>query len=203
MNGATGTDLRSGTEWHREAFSHAAAAATWDTFLEARLPPVVYVCDETTDVVFPPGCATSPAHRASFERAETHDPGPVLASGRVIGFALCGSEGSAWTRAQAVGARLAQRAAVHVGPDATYGGGWLAVGPPAATKRATVARWCAANGVAPADVVALGDGGNDLELLGWAGTSVAVRGSVCAQAGADHVIAPPSDGGWASVLDLR
>ncbi|MGH8881781.1 MAG: HAD family hydrolase, partial [Stackebrandtia sp.] len=42
------------------------------------------------------------------------------------------------------------------------------------SKAATLARWCAARGVAASEVVAFGDMPNDVPLLRWAGRSYAV-----------------------------
>lgn len=42
------------------------------------------------------------------------------------------------------------------------------------SKASTLARCCAERGIAPAEVVAFGDMPNDLEMLGWAGTSYAM-----------------------------
>lgn len=52
-----------------------------------------------------------------------------------------------------------------------------------------------------ADVVAVGDGLNDLEMLEYAGTAVAVAGGdPRVLAAADHVTAPPAEGGVAAVF---
>lgn len=203
MNGAVGTDVPGGREWHRRAFSAEEAATLWRSLDAARLRPVVYVCDANTDVVIPAHCATSPAHLAGFARPVPADPRAPMAAGTVIAFALCGIDGDAWARAESVAHALASQASVHLGPDATFGGGWLAIAPKAVTKRTAVERWCIARGIAASEVLAVGDGGNDEALLAWAGVSVAVRGSACARAGADHVIPPPDEGGWAQLLELR
>lgn len=42
------------------------------------------------------------------------------------------------------------------------------------SKASTLARWCAARGIGPEQVVAFGDMPNDLPMLTWAGTSYAV-----------------------------
>ncbi|MEM1415593.1 MAG: HAD family hydrolase [Myxococcota bacterium] len=202
MNGAVGTDLRTGEEWHRCAFTAAQAATLWEQLTAAALRPVVYVCDRTTDVILPEGCSTSAAHYRHFPVGAPVDPRPWMDSGRIIGFALCGVRGDVARRAEGVARQLMASAEVHVGPDATYGGLWLAIGPRAATKETAVAAWCTARGLSSGGVLAVGDGGNDLGLLAWAGLSVAVRGSACAAVGADALIDPPSTGGWAQLLEL-
>ncbi|MQY12793.1 Sugar phosphatase YidA [Streptomyces sp. RB5] len=42
------------------------------------------------------------------------------------------------------------------------------------SKASTLARWCAARGITPAEVIAFGDMPNDLGMLTWAGTSYAM-----------------------------
>ena len=52
--------------------------------------------------------------------------------------------------------------------------GVLELGPPGVDKASTLAAWCAARGIAAADVVAFGDMPNDIPMLRWAGRSWAV-----------------------------
>ena len=53
-------------------------------------------------------------------------------------------------------------------------------------------------GVAPGDIIGVGDGHNDLEMLAFAGTAVVVEGAPAeVLALADHVIAPPERAGLA------
>jgi Cof subfamily protein (haloacid dehalogenase superfamily) len=50
----------------------------------------------------------------------------------------------------------------------------LEISGPGVSKASTLARCCAERGIAPEEVVAFGDMPNDLEMLGWAGTSYAM-----------------------------
>ncbi|WP_300078583.1 HAD family hydrolase [Propioniciclava sp.] len=54
---------------------------------------------------------------------------------------------------------------------------WLDIAPHGVDKAHGLARVCARAGVAAADVLALGDGRNDIEMLAWAGRGVAMGGS--------------------------
>jgi hydroxymethylpyrimidine pyrophosphatase-like HAD family hydrolase len=66
-----------------------------------------------------------------------------------------------------------------------------------------VLAFCTEQGLDPDAVLAVGDGANDLELLEGAAVACAVATAASAVlARADHVIGPPSRGGWAAVLDL-
>ena len=56
-------------------------------------------------------------------------------------------------------------------------------------------------GVTAADVVAFGDGGNDIEMLQWAGTGVAMGNArPQVQAAANHVTTTVEQGGIAAFL---
>lgn len=60
----------------------------------------------------------------------------------------------------------------------TAGGPTVEISAAGVTKASALARLCAARGVAPAEVIAFGDAPNDLELLAFAGRSVAVANAV-------------------------
>jgi len=58
-------------------------------------------------------------------------------------------------------------------------------------------------GITAGEVLAVGDGDNDLPMLTQAAVAVAVKGgSKRVLAAADHVINPQSEHGWVSLLDL-
>ena len=87
--------------------------------------------------------------------------------------------------------------------DLIYGGSTVQVRPPEISKWSGVLAYCAEQGIDPARVLAVGDGANDLELLDAAAVACAVATATPdVLARADHVIGPPSSGGWAAVLDL-
>lgn len=69
------------------------------------------------------------------------------------------------------------------------------------TKASALARLCERMGVAPADVVALGDMPNDIAMLSWAGTSYAMADAHPSVVEvADHVAPPCADEGVAQVV---
>ena len=69
-------------------------------------------------------------------------------------------------------------------------------------KSTALAEICAELGIAAGDVLALGDGRNDIEMLTWAGRGVAI-GDAPAEVKrvADHVTGRFSEGGTVAELD--
>ncbi|MGJ3508216.1 HAD family hydrolase [Enemella sp. A6] len=79
---------------------------------------------------------------------------------------------------------------------------WLDIAPQGINKAAALAGVCAELGIDAADVLALGDGHNDIEMLGWAGRGVALGDApaeVCAVA--DAITGRFIDGGTAAELN--
>ena len=79
---------------------------------------------------------------------------------------------------------------------------WLDIAPAGVTKASGLSDVAAELGVAPADVLAVGDGRNDVEMLRWAGRGVAMgQAPTEVRAAADDVTGPVQDGGL--VAELR
>ena len=79
---------------------------------------------------------------------------------------------------------------------------WLDLAPEGVTKASGLELVCDKLGVAATDVLAIGDGRNDIELLRWAGRGVAMgQAPDSVKAAADAVTAPVTDDGAA--LELR
>lgn len=80
--------------------------------------------------------------------------------------------------------------------------GVLELGPPGITKASTLAAWCTARGIGPAEVVAFGDMPNDVPMLRWAGRSWAVANAAPEAKDAATGVAPGNDeDGVAQVLE--
>jgi hydroxymethylpyrimidine pyrophosphatase-like HAD family hydrolase len=78
---------------------------------------------------------------------------------------------------------------------------WLDLAPQGVTKASALAQVCARLEVAQDDVLALGDGRNDVEMLAWAGHGVAMGQAVDeVRLVADEVTAPYDEDGAALVL---
>lgn len=75
---------------------------------------------------------------------------------------------------------------------------WLDLSPVGVSKASGLEHVCAALGLSAADVLAIGDGRNDIEMLRWAGRGVAMGQAVEeVRAAADHVTAPVHEDGAA------
>jgi Cof subfamily protein (haloacid dehalogenase superfamily) len=85
---------------------------------------------------------------------------------------------------------------------ASTDGALVEISAPGVTKATTLARFCAGHGIAPEEVVAVGDMLNDLPMLAWAGTAVAVANAhPDVLALADATVPSNDEDGVAALLD--
>ena len=69
-------------------------------------------------------------------------------------------------------------------------------------KAESLRRVCELYGVAREDVMAIGDGGNDAEMIRWAGTGVAMGNARDAVKEAADIVAPPNtEDGAAQIVE--
>ena len=98
--------------------------------------------------------------------------------------------------------RLAERIGLHGVSYFVGWSAWLDIAPAGVNKATALAEVVAGLGYGAGDVLAIGDGRNDVEMLAWAGRGVALGdGCTEARAAADHVTGAFSDGGTAHELD--
>jgi hydroxymethylpyrimidine pyrophosphatase-like HAD family hydrolase len=201
LDGALGLDLRDGRVFHQVAFPPAAAVRTLAAFTTAGLSPCVYVDRPGVDLVVGDHPSTNPGHLARARPwVAVDDLGRVVADEPVYTFAVVGRPAA---RLEPVLREIGTAGSASIVPDLIYGGFTLQVRPPDISKWSGVLAYCAEQGIDPARVLAVGDGANDLELLDAAAVACAVATATPdVLARADHVIGPPSSGGWAAVLDL-
>jgi hydroxymethylpyrimidine pyrophosphatase-like HAD family hydrolase len=201
LDGALGLDLRDGRVFHQVAFPAAAAVKVLEVFGDAGLSPCVYVDRPGVDLVVGDHPSTNPGHLARARPwAATDDLDRVVGDEPVYTFAVVGRPAALL---EPVLREVGAAGAASIVPDLIYGGFTLQVRPPDISKWSGVLAYCAEQGIDPARVLAVGDGANDLELLDGAAVACAVATATPdVLARADHVIGPPSSGGWAAVLDL-
>lgn len=202
MDGGIGIDLRNGDRFHRAVFALADAVAALESFRRCGLDPCVYVEDPDLDVLVsdtPSTCAAHIAHLGGWVGVEDLDE--VVSARPVYSFSVLGVARSRLERAADL--LLACGSEVTLYPEPTYGDHGLIVTPPGITKWSGIEAYCRLAGITAAEVLAVGDGENDVPMLTRAAVAVAVRGgSKRALAAASHVIDPPSEHGWASLLAI-
>lgn len=201
-NGSLGIDFRNGQRFHEARFDPVDAVAVLAAFRGAGLDPCVYVEDPAVDLLVSERPSTCPAHLANLGRLwSVADLDRAVAALDVYAFMVLGLPRE---RLQVAADRLtALGTEVVLSPEPGYGGFGLYANPPGVSKWSGVEAFCRLAGIVPHEVLAVGDGENDLPMLARAGVAVAVAGgSPRALAAADHVIGPPSEHGWASLLEL-
>ena len=97
---------------------------------------------------------------------------------------------------------LAKRLGLHGVSYSVGWSAWLDIAPAGVNKASALAGLATSLGIQAKDVLALGDGRNDVEMLAWAGRGVALGDAVPeVKAAANHVTACFLDGGTANELD--
>jgi hypothetical protein len=189
-NGAVVYDAERGEAVHRVPVDPAPAVHA----LADRLPGAAFAAER---------------HERGFVVTDGFRPGFTVGAEEVVDLATLVAEPTVRVVCTWRGgdhARMAAAAAATLDP-ARYGwelgySAWLDVMAPGVSKATGVALLCEDLGVDPADVLAVGDGTNDLALFGWAGWAVAMGQSPDAvRDAADEVAEPVERDGAAAVLD--
>ena len=203
LDGSIGRDLRDDRPFHRVAFTKEAAATALDAFSAHGFQPCLHVERPGVDIVVGEAPSTHPSHLArAAPWVLRADPAEVVVSEPVLSFTIVGGDPVLLGRVAAaiVGSGVGS---ASVTPDLMYGGATLQVRPHGVSKWSGVLAFCADQGLDPGRVLAVGDGANDVELLGAASIACVVAGGAPdALRHADHIIGPPGAGGWAAILDL-
>ncbi len=200
LNGALGVDLATGHRFHTAPFPVDVAVAVQAGFRSVGLSPVVYVDHPDHDVFLGEQPSTHPAHAAALRATAGVDTlERVVAEESVLAFGLIGIP---FPDGRAAEAAIQGIADVHLDRSLDHPGtGAVMVAPRGQSKWDGVLAFCALGGLDPSRVLALGDGPNDVELLDRAAVRlVPETAHPAALDRADHVIPPPTDGGWAEVL---
>lgn len=199
LDGAMGRD-RDGRAFFDAAFTADEAAAVLEGFRTVGLEPCLYLDRPDVEVMVGPRPSTHPLHMehigAWLGRGDLDE---AVAREAVYAFAVIAGEPG----------RLREAATVIDGSGTSvitsnvfFPGSSITVRPPRVSKWEGVVAYCEDQGLDAAKVLAVGDGENDLELLGGAAVACVVEdGCDAALALADHVIGCASDGGWARILD--
>ena len=191
--------------FHLHPFTPEGAVAVIESFAAAGLSPVAYTIGRSdfAECIVESATSTSPVHAAKLAPHAAADPliEAALTPGvLVIGFAVLGIDELA-LRQVADAVTLGGFGEPTMTPDHMYGQFSLMVQPPGISKWNGVLAWCERQGIDPANTLAVGDGGNDAELISSAGIGLAIEnGHPHALAAATATIPGPTTGGWAEVL---
>ena len=201
LDGAIGRESGASAAFHKHPFSPAVATEVLEILDERGISPCINVDDPDRDIVLGDKPFTRPEYiRRLGPAVREEDPWTAVRTFRVLAFTLLGADPSLVSDLAAyVTARTAVAAAVSV--DRTYGGLHLSLRPFGVSKWSGVLAFCAAKGIDPGRVLAVGDADNDVEMLSGARLGLAVAdGTAAALASANQLLPPASEGGWAEIL---
>jgi hypothetical protein len=98
---------------------------------------------------------------------------------------------------------LVDGSSVLLYPEPDYGQFGLIVSPPGVSMWSGVHAYCRLHHIEPEEVLAVGDGLNDISMLRQAGVAVGVHGGAPEAAEvSEHLIDPPVANGWTRIVDL-
>jgi hydroxymethylpyrimidine pyrophosphatase-like HAD family hydrolase len=201
FNGSLGLDFESDDVFHRHLFEPEIALHVLDILSSFDIEPYVNIHHATHDVVVGEAPSTNPAHLAFLHPwLRVDDLRDVAMSEPVLSIGVCGREHDLLLRAQHA---LGNVAEATVSRDPDFGGFTLSVRPLGVTKWEGVVAYCRANDIDATQVLAIGDGHNDIELLASPAVSYASVGA-CDEvlALAHHSLQDIPNGGWHSILEM-
>lgn len=200
LNGALGWDFETERAFHTETFEPSALRAVFEVLESHGLSPCIYTDDGMVHAASP---TTHDRHVESLgdELVRIASTWHLPPERLVLCLSMLGVDEELLAPAAAALASN-QHGKLDLYPDHLFGGWSIMVQPPGISKWQGVEAWCAHAGLQPTRIIALGDGGNDLELLANADVALAVEGGDSrALALGDALIPGPDQAGWAQVLD--
>jgi hydroxymethylpyrimidine pyrophosphatase-like HAD family hydrolase len=202
LNGTLG-ELADGTRFHDAHFAPDEAAAALEAFARHGFAPCVYVVEPGIDVVLPPEPSTNPGHVGYLRPVArvAADLGAVVRSQPVYGFSVLGRPPEELE--PVVASLQAAGVAYDFAPEPKWPGWSVNAMPDGISKWAGIVAFCAVAGIPADDVLAVGDGTNDLEMLAAAAWPLTIQGSrAAARLPAVPSIPPPEAEGWAEIPGL-
>lgn len=200
LNGAIGHDFVTDVRFHEVTFDLESLAHVLDHLHANALGPILYSSDDRA--VAYEGVSTCVQHLEQLAADlswSTIDE--VRLRTDVLGMSVLGVE-EALVRPVVGALEGHPHVQLAAYADHLYPPYSLMLAPAAVTKEAGIRAFCDHAGLTPDRIVALGDGGNDLEMLAMADVALVVEeADPRATELADHRIPGPVHGGWAAVLD--
>lgn len=198
LNGSLGVHMATRKRFHERGFTPAQTAEVIEILTAAGISPVAYIA---TGKVRHNGSPTTSARHTRTTRIDLVHGLPDE-NDLVVGFSMLGLGHD--DLAHGVDALDESDVAETVFyEDHLYKGWSLMVQPAGISKQVGIDAYIDHAGVVPDRVIAIGDGGNDLEMLAAADVAVGCAGGdERALALADVVVPHPDEGGWAQILKL-
>lgn len=203
LNGTVGVDHPSEETFHTVTFTTTESSEVLNAFAECGHVPCVYGSDGYTYIAN--DATTSQRHRdgmiGGIGDVRNQDPAPIIASEQVLGFSIIGVE---LEGLESLAPRLQEFGMfVDAYQDPLYGGWSVMAQPPGVSKLTGIRAFIKHRSLDDPYIIAMGDGGNDVEMVSGADLGLAITGGDPAViAVADRQIAGPAQGGWATVIDV-
>lgn len=196
LNGALALDLANGHRYLRAPFPSTQAQAVLTAFQEVGLDPCLYVDEADAEVLVSAHPSTNRGHLESLgDTAAVADLSQAARDVPVLAFSIIGAEHRALAEAAAA---IDGTAEVHLDRSLDFPGlAAITVAPKGQSKWDGVVAFCRHHGLDASNVLAVGDGPNDVELLTSAAVSVVPEvAHPAALELADHTIPSARDAGW-------
>jgi hydroxymethylpyrimidine pyrophosphatase-like HAD family hydrolase len=203
MDGSLGVDFRTEERFHQASFDSDVALETLLAFRAHGLDPCIYVEHPDFDIVVSESPSTCAAHLARIASATTTgDLVDAALTTDVYAFSVLGlSREQLGPVLDQLARTNGSHAILYREPE--YGQFGLMVNPPGVTKWSGIESYLRLHDIDATEVLAVGDGLNDIPMLERAGIGVSVRGGAPETiAVAQHLIDPPMAGGWAQIIEL-
>jgi hydroxymethylpyrimidine pyrophosphatase-like HAD family hydrolase len=204
LNGALGRDKGGGPTFHQRSFDPAAASVALSVFTRHGVTPCASFESQEWDVVSGPVPSSGVAYLvwATSQLKQVDDLQTLVVSLPVFAYSVvaCPEADSL----HAIRDELAQTAGigmVNVFADKVFGGWTLDCAPSGVNKWSGVDAYCRYRGIDPGHILAIGDGDNDVELLGRASRSCAMSHATEKAKAAAHVTLTGGLDGWRQLLD--
>ena len=201
LNGSLGYCFEKSSNFFLQEFPTESELRIKEIFNDCSLSPCFYADDSYVYVSSP---TTSEGHLEVIgdDLVEIDDLNLFPENKKILSFCILGIDKSFLERAESIISRESLGTVAYY-EDRLFGKHSMMVQPPSTSKWTGVVKWCEHYDIQPSKIIALGDAGNDRELLQGADVSVVVEKSEqYLLEMADYVIPPPSKGGWSNVLNL-
>ena len=200
LNGSIGYDFKKESNFFERQFPVENEERIKEIFVTCGLSPCFYA-DDSFVYAYSPSTSQGHIDAISADLIQMNGPNQFPTDRRILSFCLLGVEKSRLEEAEHLISSESLGSVAYY-QDRLFGEYSLMVQPPNTSKWTGVELWCEHYDVYPDRVVAVGDAGNDFELLTGADFAVVIEESEQFLLDiADEIIPSPSKGGWAQILD--